>query len=121
MSESLFFFDTYAFMEIIRGNPSYEKYKEVTVATTIFNLAELNYALKKEMSKKSADEYIEKFRQFMIDVTLDDIKEAMDLKIKNRKLSIPDAIGYVVAKKLGAKFLTGDSDFKDMANVEFMK
>ncbi len=121
MSDSLFFFDTYAFMEIIRGNNNYEKYEEVAVATTIFNLAELNYALKKEMSKKAADDYVEKFRQFLIDVTPDDIREAMDLKMKNKKLSIPDAIGYVVAKKLNAKFLTGDAEFKDMPNVEFGK
>ena len=62
MSEQTFFFDTYAFFEIIRGNPKYDKYKEVNVATTIFNLAELNYNLKKEMKDEMANEFTEKYK-----------------------------------------------------------
>lgn len=120
MSE-LYFFDTYAFFEIIHGNPNYKKYEEANVITTIFNLSELNYGLKKEKTKEVADEITEKYRVFLVDVNLEDIKESMDLKIKNKQLSIPDAIGYIVAKKFNAKFLTGDKEFKDMPNVEFVK
>ena len=32
-----------------------------------------------------------------------------------------DCVGYVVAKRVGVKFLTGDREFKDMPNVEFVK
>jgi len=120
MSE-IYFFDTYAFFEIIRGNFNYKKYEDINVITTIFNLAELNYGLKKEKNEKVADEITEKYRLFLVDVTLDDVKEAMDLKIKNKQFSIPDAIGYIIAKKFNAKFLTGDSGFKEMLNVEFVK
>jgi len=45
----------------------------------------------------------------------------MDLKIKHKDLSIPDVIGYIVAKRYGAKFLTGDEGFRNMENVEFVK
>ena len=45
----------------------------------------------------------------------------MDLKIKNKHLSIPDAIGYTIAQRHDAKFLTGDEDFRDMPNIEFVK
>jgi len=117
----LFFFDTYAFFEIISGNPDYKRYEEVNAITTIFNLAELNYGLKKEKTEKLADEIAEKYRTFLVDVTLDDVKEAMNLKIKNKQLSIPDVIGYIISKKFNAKFLTGDEGFKEMANVEFVK
>ncbi len=117
----LYFFDTYAFFEIIRGNPDYKKYEDVNVITTIFNLAELNYGLKKEKNEKFADGITEKYRLFLVDVTLDDVKEAMNLKLKNRQLSIPDVIGYVIAKIFNAKFLTGDNEFKEMQNVEFVK
>ncbi len=120
MSE-LYFFDTYAFFEVIRGNPSYKRYEEANVVTTIFNLAELNYGLKKEKNEKVADEITEKYRIFLVDVTLDDVKEAMNLKIKNKQLSIPDAIGYIISNRLNAKFLTGDNEFKEMPNVEFVK
>jgi predicted nucleic acid-binding protein len=120
MSE-LYFFDTYAFFEIINGNPDYKKYEEVNVITTIFNLAELNYGLKKEKDKKVADEITEKYRTFLVEVTLDDVNEAMNLKIKNKQMSIPDTIGYIIAKKYNAKFLTGDKEFREMPDVEFVK
>jgi len=116
-----FFFDTYAFFEIIRGNPKYEKYKNTTAITTIFNLAELNYGLKKETTKQKADKITEEYNQLLIEVKIQDLKEAMDLKTKKRKLSIPDAIGYTLAKKRQVKFLTGDEAFRNMKNVEFVK
>ena len=54
-------------------------------------------------------------------VAFDDIIKAMDFKSKNRNLSIPDAIGYTVAKRLNIKFLTGNEDFRNFDNVEFVK
>ncbi|MBI2653994.1 PIN domain-containing protein [Candidatus Woesearchaeota archaeon] len=117
----VFFLDTYAIFEIIRGNPNYKPYIDCRIITTIFNLAELNYNLKKEKDKKSADEYTDKYSKFAVDVSIDDIKRAMDFKSIHRKLSIPDAVGCTVAKKYNVKFLTGDKDFEGMENVEFVK
>lgn len=121
MNNEVFFFDTYAFFEIIRGNPRYYIYLNSQIATTIFNLAELNYNLKKEKDKKIVDEYTDKFSKFIVNVSIEDIKTAMDFKTIHRHLSIPDAVGYTVAKRLGVKFLTGDKDFENMENVEFVK
>lgn len=121
MSDEPFFFDTYAFFEVIRGNPAYQKYVECEGITTILNLAELNYNLKKEKDKKTADEITEKYKEYSVAITLDDVKEAMDMKQQNKKLSIPDVIGYVIAKRYGVKFLTGDEGFRTMKNVEFVK
>jgi uncharacterized protein len=125
MSESdlkdTLFFDTYAFFEIIRGNPNYKKYENFAALTSIFNLAELNYNLKKEKNKEIADFITEKYSSLLVEVTKIDIIEAMDFKIKNKKLSIPDSIGYILAKKHKVKFLTGDEQFKGMDNVEFVK
>ena len=117
----IYFFDSYAFFEIINGNSDYAKYEDVTALTTLFNLAELNYGLKKEKDAKIADEITEKYRPFLVDVSLDDVKEAMSFKSKNKDLSIPDVIGYIVAKRMKAKFLTGDEHFRHMPNVEFVK
>lgn len=121
MNNETYFFDTYAFFEIIYGHPNYKKYEDCKIITTIFNLAELNYNLKKEMSKDKADSYTKDYYPFIVAVTLDDIKEAMDLKTKNRHLSIPDVIGYIVAKRYGLRFLTGDKEFENLDNVEFIK
>lgn len=50
-----------------------------------------------------------------------ELKEAMDFKIKHKKFSIPDVIGYIVAKRHKVKFLTGDEGFRHFPNVEFVK
>ena len=115
------FFDTYAFFEIIDGNQKYKIYGESEAVTSAFNIAELNYGLKKKMSKEMADKYTDKYSKFIVEVTIDDIKKAMDLKTTKRNLSIPDAIGYTVAKRFDIKFLTGDKDFENMENVEFAR
>jgi len=120
MNEEVFFFDTYAFFEIINGNPKYQKYQDVLPVTTVFNLAELNYGLKKEKGAKLADWITEKYALYLVEVKIEDIKKAMDLKTKQRKLSIPDAIGYTIAKRHGLKFLTGDEAFRDFQGVEFV-
>ena len=39
----------------------------------------------------------------------------------NRKLSYIDCIGYLVAIKSNLKFLTGDRQFENRTNVEFVK
>jgi predicted nucleic acid-binding protein len=45
------------------------------------------------------------------------------LKMKRGKknLSYVDALGYIIAEKLGVKFLTGDNAFDGMDNVEYVK
>lgn len=121
MGKQRYFFDTYAFFEILRGNPNYDKYINSVIVTTIFNIAELNYNLKKQKDKKIADSITEKYKDFIANVKIDDIKKAMDIKIKNKDLSIPDVVGYAVAKRHKVKFLTGDEGFRNFENVEFIK
>ncbi len=120
-NKATYFFDTYAFIEIIRGNEKYKLYSNANIITTIFNLAELNYNLKKEMTKEKADKYTKDYFDFIVEISFEDLKEAMDLKIKNKDFSIPDVIGYVIAKKHKVKFLTGDEGFRNFDNVEFVK
>jgi len=119
--EKEYFFDTYALIEIIQGNIKYAPYINAHVITTIFNLAELNYNLKKEMSKEKADDYTKDYFDFIVEVSLESLKEAMNLKTKHRDLSIPNVIGYITAKKHNIKFLTGDEGFRNFENVEFVK
>lgn len=121
MTDFAFFFDTFALFEIIYGNPKYEKYKSARAITTILNIAELNYGLKKEFDKATANRITEKYYPLAIDIGLEELQEAMDLKIKNKQLSAADAIGYTAAKSHGVKFLTGDKEFEKMPNVEFVK
>lgn len=119
----MFLFDTYAIIEIIKGNKNYSCYFESRIIINSFILAELTYWLIKEYGFKVASKYVDKYERFVRDVDSDIIKLAMLFRYKYRKkkLSMVDCIGYIMAKNLGIKFLTGDKEFKDMENVEFAK
>lgn len=120
MTDSAYFFDTYAFFEIFKDNPNYEPFRLVKVMTTIFNLAEMEWVLQRE-KRPYASSAVRNRAESLVDVTIDDLTHAMQLRLQNTKLSIPDVIGYVVAKRHGVKFLTGDKEFEGMENVEFVK
>ena len=118
------FFDTYAFYELIKGNPNYKKFNVgFNILTTKLNLMELHYGLLRDEGEEIADEYYGKFLKFCVEIDDDTIKKANVFRLRNykRNLSYVDCLGYVIAKKFNAMFLTGDDQFKDFDNVEFVK
>jgi len=118
-----YFFDTYALIELIKGNPYYTKYSEEQVVIMQFNLVELYYSLISEFSKEMAKMIYLNFKECVRQIDDDTIFEAMDLRKKQNKkrLSYVDCIGYVYAKRNKIRFLTGDKQFENMPNVEFVK
>lgn len=122
---STYFFDTYALIAIIKGNSNYDKYSDKTVITTKLNLMELYSALLRDFNEKKAEHYYKFYAPSCIEIDDYIIKESVKLWHMLRKLrkkpSYIDCIGYVIAKRLGIKFLTGDNQFKTMSNVEFVK
>lgn len=124
MEEETFFYDTYAILEIIKGNLNYKKYlRDIGIATTKLNLMELYYRLYILFGIETAEFYYQKYIRFVIEVSDFIIKKAMIFKAENRNkdLSYVDCIGYVFAVENKIKFLTGDIQFKDMKNVEFVQ
>lgn len=124
MEVKTYFFDTYAFFEVICNNKDYEKFMYgINLITTRFNLMELYYGLLLKYNKNVAELYYDINLDYCIDVTDEIIKEAMIFRAvdKKRNLSYIDCIGYVLAKKVGARFLTGDKEFEYLDNVEFVK
>ena len=119
-----YFFDSYAFYEIMEGNRNYDPYyKDVVIYTTRLNLMELHYGLLVKYGKKTADALYDELLQFAVDIDDAIIKKANEFRsiFRKRKLSYVDCIGYTIAKSIGVPFLTGDQQFKDMDNVEFVK
>ncbi len=115
-----FFLDTFAIMEIIKGNAKYEKYLDSELFTSLLNLYELYYNLLKVADEKAKDKFFQ-FKQFLVPMKDEHIFLASDFRLKNSKLNLSyvDALGYVIAKEEGMEFLTGDKVFKSMSNVEF--
>jgi predicted nucleic acid-binding protein len=122
MNETLFF-DTYAIIEIIKGNANYDKYKECGKITSMLNLLELYYALLKDYGEKTAAEYFDIFLPFIIPYNEETIKHAAKFRFKNikNKFSYIDSLGYIIALENSVKFLTGDPHFEGMPNVEFVR
>ena len=120
-----FFLDTYAMIEIMKGNKNYEHCLDKVLITTKYNLAELHYFLLTNFNLEVADLYLKKFSVYAIDFDIDVISKSMvfrkNLRSKKIKISYIDCIGYMVAIANKARFLTGDSHFHELPNVEFIK
>ena len=118
-----YFFDSYALIELLKGNPKYIKYGEKIVTITIFNLVEVSYSVFKENGEIKAKEIYNKFKECVHEVDEETMIEALKIKLeyKKRDLSYADCIGYSFAKKHNLIFLTGDKEFEDLKYVEFVK
>ena len=123
MIEAVFFFDTYAIIELLKGNPNYKPYSRAVRVVSKLNLFELYYSTSQSYGKKKARELIERWSGYAGDFGIDVIAEAAELRLRYRKrdLSMTDCIGYIISKRLRLKFLTGDRQFQDMDDVEFVK
>ena len=123
MEITKYFFDSYAIVEIVAGNPSYSKFINEPVTITIFNLAEIYWSAILNLEEKKAEEIYDKYSASTKAISDEVLKEAIKFrkKHKNKDLSYTDCIGYIYALKNNMKFLTGDREFEAMENVEFIK
>ena len=117
------YLDTYALVEVSRGNQKFSKYSQEEFITSDITLAEFYGVLLREFNEKTAEYWLHKLRPYSEEVYLDVLIKAVTLKrqLKETKLSFFDAVGYIFSKERGAVFVTGDEDFKNMNNVEFVK
>ncbi|MBI2668151.1 PIN domain-containing protein [Candidatus Woesearchaeota archaeon] len=119
------FLDTYAIIEIDKGNLNYKKYslESTETITTLFNITELYFYYLKNYGEKEADKIYDIVKLMVIPINDSMIKEANKFKLLHQKkrYSFADCIGYVTSLMHNAKFLTGDYAFKDLKNVEFVK
>ena len=118
-----YFFDTYAVVELLEGNPRYAPYKEEVVTLTIFNLAEIYWVALNKLGKQQADDIFREYRPAAVEIDDETLKEAIAFRKSHKKrgLSYADCVGYIYAKRHRMKFLTGDKEFEDFSNVEFVK
>lgn len=123
MTDKVYFFDSYAFFEISEGNINYEAYALASILTTKLNLFEVYYKMLRTIGEKEAELFLGEYYGVAIDFDGETIKEAAKFRLQNkqRNLSMADCIGYMLSKKLGVKFLTGDKEFENLENVEFVK
>ncbi len=119
----VFFFDSYALIEIYKGSFNYEKYKKAKVVTSYLHVFEVYYNLIKEHREEEIFDFFKTIKNFCINLKFEWIPKASKFKqiYKKRDLSYADCLGYAIAEELGIRFLTGDKEFEDLPNVEFVK
>lgn len=120
---SKYFLDSYAMIEIAKGNEKYKKYIYEEIFTSVFNLYELYYALSRDFNEEIAKEFFYQFKRRILQIKDEHIFNASKFKLRNKKIcfSYADCIGYIIAMNYGLKFLTGDKEFENFENVEFVK
>ncbi len=118
-----YFFDTYALVEIVKGNPAYGKYAEAKAHTSLFNLYELYVQVLKSYGEEMAKKEFDNFKTILIEVKDIHIFLAAALKTRDKKthFSYTDALGYAIAEAEGLRFVTGDNEFRNLPNVQFVR
>ncbi len=115
--------DTYALVEIYKGNPKFSGYFEKGFIITDITLAEFYSVLLREENGETANYWIRKFEAYAIQIDRNVLLEAVKFRRKHSKTNISffDAVGYIFSIKNGFYFVTGDKEFEKFKNVEFVK
>ncbi len=117
------FLDTYALIEISRGNPNFMHLLNQDFVILDLILAEFYNVLIRKQEEKIANFWYKRLEGYVNIASLPILIKAMKYRYDNRKqnLSFFDAVGYIYARENNMKFVTGDKEFKDKDGVEFIK
>ncbi len=118
-----YFFDSYAIIALAESDPAYDKYQGIEVVTSVLNIGEIYQIILRKQGKGQADNWFEKINFRLLEITSEIIVESVYFRHLHKKddVSLPDAVGYKLSLKHSLKFLTGDRQFENMHNVEFVK
>src|SRR3989338_5635544 len=105
--------DTYALIEISKGNPLFVQYLELECIVPDLILAEFYGVLLREQGEETADFWLKKLEGCSAPVARDILIKAVHYRHENRKqnLSFFDCVCYIFAREKGMKFVTGDKEF----------
>lgn len=115
--------DTYALVEIRKGNKIFLPYLQEDFILAELTLVEFYWVLLREEDESVAEEWLRKLQAYSTPVSLELMAAAMLFRKhhRNKNLSFFDCVGYLVAQQEQILFVTGDKEFERMAGVEFIK
>jgi predicted nucleic acid-binding protein len=124
MAVNRYFYDSYAVIEYLEDNFKFLKYFEKSSGVlTVMNLSEIMYTVLITAGKEKAKLVMDNLWPLVVYPNKAEIIESIEFRRKHskRNLSYADCLGYIIARKRGLKFLTGDIQFENMPNVEYVK
>ena len=115
--------DTYALIEIHDENPKFLKYLEEEFIVPEIVMSEFYSIILRDYNEKTAEYLLKNFEPYLKTVNLNILIKAVKYRYENKKqnLSFFDCVGYVFALENNMKFVTGDKEFHNKENVEFIK
>ncbi|MBI2550050.1 PIN domain-containing protein [Candidatus Woesearchaeota archaeon] len=119
----MFCLDTYALVEIARGNENFKPYFEEPFVVPDVILAEFYGIQLRVDGEATADYWFNKLKGSLAETPIELLINAVKFRYRNKgkNLSFFDAVGYAFAKKNNLLFVTGDSGFEGLPGVRFVK
>jgi hypothetical protein len=120
------FLDSYAIVEMARGNPHYAAVREEEFSTSVGNLLEVYYVLLQSGEEDLAENALDEFGPLSVDLPRDLISRIARFRLKRkgatgRRFSYVDASGYLYALDRGLEFVTGAREFEGFPGVRFLR
>src|SRR3989344_2601499 len=105
--------DTYALIEISKGNPKFSKYMDEDFIVTDITLAEFYGIILREYDERTADYWFIRLSPYSKQISKEILIESVKYryKNKNKNLSFFYCVGYIFSIKNKFKFVTGDKEF----------
>jgi predicted nucleic acid-binding protein len=115
--------DTYALIEIMKGNSKFAEYLNSQFVICDLTLAEFYGVLLREEGESVAGYWLKKLEGYSVSIDLDILIDAIKFRREHKKSNISffDAVGYIFSLKNRYAFVTGDKEFENFSNVEFKK
>ena len=115
--------DTYALIEIHNNNPNFLSILNKDFVITDLTMAEFYGIILREYNEKTANYLFRKFEAYLKQVEMTTLIKAVKFRYENKKqnLSFFDYVGYIFAVENNMKFVTGDKQFEERENVEYIK
>jgi uncharacterized protein len=122
----MYFYDSYAIIEIARGNPQYLRFRTTEGVTSKLNLLEVYYVLLQEGEERLAEDCFRTQIHGAIDFPSEFVPIAARFRLfqtgaTRRRFSYIDALGYTYARSSGYEFLTGAHEFEGFPGVKFVR
>jgi hypothetical protein len=122
----MFFLDSYAIIEMARGNPGYLRYRSEPSITARAHLLEVYYILAQQGDEDLARAALRALGPQAVELPLELIPKIAILRLRQlgatgRRFSYADALGYVYARENGYTLLTGAHEFEGLPDVAFVR
>ena len=119
----MYFFDSHALIELLKGTGSFRRYFDEPVITSSLSLGEAYYYFLKTGFGAQFLQLIAGHKIECVSVEKQDVLRAVRFRQANwkKKLSLSDRAGYTISTTRGLTYLTSNRKFDGIPNTEIIQ